>query len=102
MRGKRFNSETLAIKYKGKNISEVLEMDIDTALVHFADIPRVARGLQLLHDVGLDYIKLGQPAPTLSGVKPNASNFRGNSPSEALAKRSTFSTNPQQAYTSTM
>ena len=65
--GKRFNSETLAIKYKGKNISEVLEMDIDTALVHFADIPRVARGLQLLHDVGLDYIKLGQPAPTLSG-----------------------------------
>ena len=65
--GKRFNSETLAIKYKGKNISEVLEMDIDTALAHFADIPRVARGLKLLHDVGLDYIKLGQPAPTLSG-----------------------------------
>ncbi len=65
--GKRFNSETLAIKYKGKNISEVLEMDIDTALTHFADIPKVARGLKLLHDVGLDYIKLGQPAPTLSG-----------------------------------
>ena len=65
--GKRFNSETLAIKYKEKNISEVLEMDIDTALAHFADIPRVARGLKLLHDVGLDYIKLGQPAPTLSG-----------------------------------
>ena len=65
--GKRFNTETLAIKYKGKDISEVLEMDIDTALVHFADIPRIARGLKLLHDVGLDYIKLGQPAPTLSG-----------------------------------
>ena len=65
--GKRFNSETLAIKYKEKNISEVLEMDIDTALEHFADIPKVARGLKLLHDVGLDYIKLGQPAPTLSG-----------------------------------
>ena len=65
--GKRFNSETLTIKYKGKNISEVLEMDIDTALAHFADIPKVARGLKLLHDVGLDYIKLGQPAPTLSG-----------------------------------
>ena len=65
--GKRFNSETLAIKYKGKNISEVLEMDIDTALTHFADIPKIARGLKLLHDVGLDYIKLGQPAPTLSG-----------------------------------
>ncbi|MYC78803.1 excinuclease ABC subunit UvrA [Candidatus Poribacteria bacterium] len=65
--GKRFNSETLAVKYKGKNISEVLEMDIETALTHFADIPKVARGLKLLHDVGLDYIKLGQPAPTLSG-----------------------------------
>ena len=65
--GKRFNSETLTIKYKEKNISEVLEMDIDTALKHFADIPKVARGLKLLHDVGLDYIKLGQPAPTLSG-----------------------------------
>ena len=65
--GKRFNSETLAIKYKGKNISEVLEMDIETALEHFADIPKIARGLKLLHDVGLDYIKLGQPAPTLSG-----------------------------------
>ena len=65
--GKRFNTETLAIKYKGKDISEVLEMDIDTALAHFADIPRIARGLKLLHDVGLDYIKLGQPAPTLSG-----------------------------------
>ena len=65
--GKRFNTETLAIKYKGKDISEVLEMDIETALDHFADIPKVARGLKLLHDVGLDYIKLGQPAPTLSG-----------------------------------
>ena len=65
--GKRFNSETLVIKYKEKNISEVLEMDIDTALTHFADIPKVTRGLKLLHDVGLDYIKLGQPAPTLSG-----------------------------------
>ena len=65
--GKRFNSETLAIKYKEKNIAEVLEMDIETALEHFADIPRIARGLRLLHDVGLDYIKLGQPAPTLSG-----------------------------------
>ncbi len=65
--GKRFNTETLAIKYKGKNIAEVLEMDIDTALAHFADIPKIARGLKLLHDVGLDYIKLGQPAPTLSG-----------------------------------
>ena len=100
--GKRFNSETLAIKYKGKNISEVLEMDIDTALEHFADIPRVARGLKLLHDVGLDYIKLGQPAPTLSGGEANASNFHGNSPNAARGKRSISSMNPQPAYTLTM
>ncbi len=85
--GKRFNNETLAIKYKGKNISEVLEMDIDTALAHFADIPRVARGLKLLHDVGLDYIKLGQPAPTLSGGEAQRIKL-----SKELSKRSTGKT----------
>ena len=85
--GKRFNAETLAIKYKGKNISEVLEMDIDTALTHFADIPRVARGLKLLHDVGLDYIKLGQPAPTLSGGEAQRIKL-----SRELAKRGTGKT----------
>ena len=85
--GKRFNSETLAIKYKEKNIAEVLEMDIDTALTHFADIPRVARGLQLLHDVGLDYIKLGQPAPTLSGGEAQRIKL-----SKELSKRGTGKT----------
>ena len=85
--GKRFNSETLAIKYKDKNISEVLEMDIDTALTHFADIPKVARGLKLLHDVGLDYIKLGQPAPTLSGGEAQRIKL-----SRELSKRSTGKT----------
>ena len=65
--GHRYNSETLVVKYKGKSIADVLEMDVDVALAHFADIPKVAKPLQLLHDVGLDYIKLGQPAPTLSG-----------------------------------
>ena len=85
--GKRFNSETLAIKYKGKDISEVLEMDIDTALGHFADIPKIARGLKLLHDVGLDYIKLGQPAPTLSGGEAQRIKL-----SRELSKRSTGKT----------
>ena len=85
--GKRFNNETLAIKYKDKDISEILEMDIDTALVHFADIPRIARGLQLLHDVGLDYIKLGQPAPTLSGGEAQRIKL-----SKELSKRSTGKT----------
>ena len=63
----RFNHETLAVKYKGKSISEVLEMDIQEALEHFQNIPKIAEKLQALHDVGLDYIKLGQPSPTLSG-----------------------------------
>jgi excinuclease ABC subunit A len=66
-RGKRFNRETLAIKYKGKNIAEVLDMDVQEALEFFANYPTIARILQTLHDVGLDYIKLGQSATTLSG-----------------------------------
>ncbi len=65
--GHRFNRETLQVRFKGKSISEVLEMDIQQALEHFANIPNVAHKLQTLHDVGLDYLKLGQPSPTLSG-----------------------------------
>jgi len=65
--GKRFNRETLEVKYHGKNISDVLEMSVDEALEFFKNIPPIKRKLQLLHDVGLGYIKLGQPAPTLSG-----------------------------------
>ena len=85
--GKRYNSETLTIKYKEKNISDVLEMDIEAALAHFADIPKIAKGLQLLHDVGLDYIKLGQPAPTLSGGEAQRIKL-----SRELSKRSTGKT----------
>ncbi len=66
-KGTRFNRETLAIKYKGKNIAEVLDMDVQEALEFFAHHPKIARQLQTLHDVGLDYIKLGQAATTLSG-----------------------------------
>ncbi len=65
--GTRFNRETLQVRYKGKNISEVLNMDVATALGFFENIPRVKRILTTLHDVGLDYIKLGQSATTLSG-----------------------------------
>lgn len=65
--GRRFNHETLQIRYKGKNIHDVLEMDVQEALEHFVNIPRIRAMLQTLHDVGLDYIKLGQPSPTLSG-----------------------------------
>jgi excinuclease ABC subunit A len=65
--GHRFNRETLQIRYKGKSIAEVLEMDVQEALSHFENIPAIADKLRTLHEVGLDYVKLGQPSPTLSG-----------------------------------
>jgi excinuclease ABC subunit A len=65
--GRRFNRETLQVRFKGKNIHDVLEMDVQEALEHFANVPKVRTMLQTLHDVGLDYIKLGQASPTLSG-----------------------------------
>jgi len=65
--GKRFNHETLEVRFKGRNISEVLDMDVQEALEHFANVPKIHRLLKTLHDVGLDYLKLGQPSPTLSG-----------------------------------
>jgi excinuclease ABC subunit A len=65
--GKRYNRETLEVRFKGKNIADVLEMSVEEALEFFSKIPKIARRLQTLHDVGLDYVKLGQPATTLSG-----------------------------------
>ncbi len=65
--GKRYNRETLEVKYKDKSISDVLEMTVEDALEFFKNIPKIARKLQTIVDVGLGYIKLGQPATTLSG-----------------------------------
>ena len=65
--GKRYNRETLEVKYKGKNISDVLEMTVEEALEFFANIPKIKTKLQTLSDVGLGYIKLGQSSTTLSG-----------------------------------
>ncbi len=65
--GRRYNSETLEVKYKGKNISEVLDMTIDEALIYFEAVPKIKRKLQTIVDVGLGYVTLGQPATTLSG-----------------------------------
>lgn len=65
--GKRYNSEALDIQYKGKNISEVLNMTVDEALIYFENIPSIKLKLLTIQDVGLGYIRLGQPAPTLSG-----------------------------------
>src|SRR5436190_446734 len=66
-KGASYNRETLEVRFKGKNISEVLDLSVEEALGFFAKIPKIRRKLQTLHDVGLDYIKLGQPATTLSG-----------------------------------
>jgi excinuclease ABC subunit A len=66
-KGKRYNRETLEVRFKGKSIADVLEMSVEEALAFFAKIPKIRRRLQTLHDVGLDYVKLGQPATTLSG-----------------------------------
>jgi len=66
-KGKRYNREALEIRFKGKNIAEVLDMTVEQALAFFEHFPRVRSKLETLHDVGLGYIRLGQPAPTLSG-----------------------------------
>jgi excinuclease ABC subunit A len=65
--GKRYNRETLDIRFKGKTIADVLDMPVDEAVEFFAHIPKIRRRLETLNDVGLGYIRLGQPATTLSG-----------------------------------
>jgi excinuclease ABC subunit A len=66
-KGKRYNRETLEIHYKGRNVAEILEMTVDEALEFFAAVPSIRNKLQTLHDVGMGYVHLGQPATTLSG-----------------------------------
>src|SRR5213082_3087067 len=66
-KGARYNRETLEVRFKGRSIADILEMSVEEALQFFAKIPKLRRRLQTLHDVGLDYVKLGQPATTLSG-----------------------------------
>lgn len=66
-KGKRYNKETLEVKYKGKSIADVLDMTVEEALEFFNNVPRIKQKIQTLNDVGLGYIKLGQPSTTLSG-----------------------------------
>ncbi len=66
-KGKRYSRETLEVKYKGKNIADVLSMTVEEAMDYFQNQPRILRKIQTLYDVGLGYIRLGQPAPSLSG-----------------------------------
>lgn len=86
-KGKRYNRESLEIRYKGKNISEVLDMTISEALEFFQAIPKIHRKLQTLEDVGLGYIKMGQPATTLSGGEAQRIKLAAE-----LSKRSTGAT----------
>jgi excinuclease ABC subunit A len=83
-KGKRYNRETLEVHYKGKTIAEVLSMTVAEALAFFANIPPIQRKLATIHDVGLDYIQLGQPATTLSGGEAQRVKL-----SSELSKRST-------------
>jgi excinuclease ABC subunit A len=86
-KGKRYNRETLEVRYKGKNVFEVLEMSVEEACRFFAPIPPIARHMDTLRDVGLGYIKLGQPAPTLSGGEAQRVKL-----ASELSKRSTGKT----------
>jgi excinuclease ABC subunit A len=86
-KGKRYNRETLEVRYKGKNISDVLEMTVEAALEFFKNIPKIQRKMQTLFDVGLGYVKVGQPSTTLSGGEAQRIKL-----ATELSKRSTGST----------
>lgn len=86
-KGKRYNRETLEVKYKGKSIAEVLDMTVEDALEFFKNIPRIQKKMQTLFDVGLGYIKVGQPSTTLSGGEAQRIKL-----ATELSKRSTGST----------
>ena len=99
--GHRFNRETLQVMYREKSIAQVLEMDVQEALSHFENIPQIHQKLKTLHDVGLDYIKIGQPSPTLSGGEAARIQARPRARSKSRpAARCTCSMNQQPASTS--
>jgi excinuclease ABC subunit A len=83
-KGRRYNSETLRVKYKGKSVSDVLDMTVEEALSFFSNIPAITKKLQTLNDVGLGYLRLGQPATTMSGGEAQRIKL-----AEELAKRDT-------------
>ena len=99
-KGERYNRETLEVRFKGKSIADVLEMSVEEALEFFAKIPKLRRRLQTLHDVGLDYIKLGQPATTLSGGEAQRVKLAAELCKVATGGRCTSSTSRRPGCTS--
>ena len=99
-KGARYNRDTLDITFKGKNIAEVLDMPCEEALTFFANQPVIGRHMQTIVDVGLGYVRLGQPAPTLSGGRRRGSSSRASWPSARPVTPSTCWTSPPPGCTS--
>ena len=97
--GARYNRETLLVKYKGKSIADVLNMTVSEGLEFFANIPSILTKLQTLDEVGLGYIRIGQPATTLSGGEAQRIKLSRELSRRATGRRSTSSTSHPQAYT---
>ena len=96
--GKRYNRETLEVKYKDKSIADILDMTIENAVVFFENIPKIQRKLQTIVDVGLGYMKLGQPATTLSGGEAQRVKLASELHRRSTGNRSIFWMNQRQDY----
>ena len=94
--GKRYNRETLEVKYKGKNIYDVLDMTVEEAVTFFDNVPSIRRKIETLNDVGLSYVKLGQPSTELPAVKHSVSSWQRSFQSEARERQFIFWTSRQR------
>ena len=101
-KGKRYNRETLEVKYKGKSIYDVLNMTVEEALHFFEHVPSIRRKKETLYDVGLSYIRLGQPSTTLSGERRKGSSWRRSLANEAPAGPFISWMSPPRAFISQM
>ena len=96
--GKRYNRETLEVRYKGKNIYDVLNMTVEEAVDFFENVPSIRRKMETLRDVGLSYIRLGQPSTELSGGEAQELNLRQNLANAVPEKRYIFWMNLRQDF----
>ncbi len=96
--GKRYNRETLEVKYKGKSIYDVLNMTVEEAMKFFENVPSIARKIATLNDVGLSYIRLGQPSTEFPAARHSVSSWPRSFPDAEPEKRSTFSTSRRRDF----